>query len=229
LIRAGDLEALPKEPHGGRYELDRNGEPRSTSAGALRIRGRAGTTAGWRSNERALRALRVIAGNTIASWCRNKLLYNLLFFAVLLIGRRCSWPAHHRAWTGSSSDMGLAAMELFGVLIAVLIGVAWWRERSSADHLPTLAKPVPRAGFCSGATRGSSSAGDQRGDHDRSAGAGACGPPTTPFRAGHRAAFLIFSSCRCWRRRRCSSAASPRRCWPALLAALFSSGTCSPI
>ena len=33
-----------------------------------------------------LRALRVIAGNTIRELVRNKLLYNLLFFAVLLIG-----------------------------------------------------------------------------------------------------------------------------------------------
>jgi len=34
------------EPHGGRYELAKNGEPRSTAAERLRIRGRSQTTAG---------------------------------------------------------------------------------------------------------------------------------------------------------------------------------------
>jgi hypothetical protein len=46
LVRAGDLSGIPAEPHGGRYELDANGAPRSTAAERLRITGRHGTVAG---------------------------------------------------------------------------------------------------------------------------------------------------------------------------------------
>ena len=46
LVKIGELAKLPVEPHGGRYELDDKGEPRSTAAKRLRIRGRVGTTAG---------------------------------------------------------------------------------------------------------------------------------------------------------------------------------------
>lgn len=46
LVASGDLRRLPREPHGGRYELDPSGEPRSTAAKRLRIRGRSYTTAG---------------------------------------------------------------------------------------------------------------------------------------------------------------------------------------
>lgn len=46
LQRSGDLGRIPREPHGGRYQLDKNGEPRSTAAERLRIRGRRDTTAG---------------------------------------------------------------------------------------------------------------------------------------------------------------------------------------
>jgi len=45
LVRAGDLSGLPREPHGGRYELAENGEARSTAKARLRIRGRRGTLA----------------------------------------------------------------------------------------------------------------------------------------------------------------------------------------
>jgi hypothetical protein len=46
LVEAKDLPGIPREPHGGRYQLGKDGEPRSTAAARLRIRGRAGTTAG---------------------------------------------------------------------------------------------------------------------------------------------------------------------------------------
>lgn len=46
LVRSGDLKRMPSEPHGGRYQLDESGEPRSTAAQRLRIRGRRETTAG---------------------------------------------------------------------------------------------------------------------------------------------------------------------------------------
>ena len=46
LAKSGDLPRIPDEPHGGRYQLDAKGEPSSTAAQRLRIRGRSGTTAG---------------------------------------------------------------------------------------------------------------------------------------------------------------------------------------
>jgi len=98
------------------------------------------------------RALRVIGANTIRELVRNKLLYNLLFFAVLLI---CSSMFVAQLtigqWDRVILDMGLAAIELSGTLIAVLIGVglvAGEIERKTV--FPTLAKPVPRAGFLLG-------------------------------------------------------------------------------
>jgi hypothetical protein len=46
LVESGDLSRIPKEPHGGQYQLDAQGKPSSSAAQRLRIRGRAGTTAG---------------------------------------------------------------------------------------------------------------------------------------------------------------------------------------
>jgi ABC-type transport system involved in multi-copper enzyme maturation permease subunit len=98
------------------------------------------------------RALRVIAANTIRELVRNKLLYNLLFFAVLLIGSSMFVAQLTIGqWDRIILDMGLAAIELSGTLIAVLIGVglvAGEIERKTV--FPTLAKPVPRAGFLLG-------------------------------------------------------------------------------
>lgn len=46
LIVAGQLRAIPVEPHGGRYLIGPNGRPRSSAAERLTIRSRRGTTAG---------------------------------------------------------------------------------------------------------------------------------------------------------------------------------------
>jgi hypothetical protein len=46
LVRSGMLAGIPVEPHGGRYELDPSGAPRSTGGQRLRIRGRHGAMAG---------------------------------------------------------------------------------------------------------------------------------------------------------------------------------------
>jgi hypothetical protein len=46
LVKSGLLNQIPAEPHGGRYQLDKNGEPRSNAAERLRIRGRRESTAG---------------------------------------------------------------------------------------------------------------------------------------------------------------------------------------
>ncbi len=99
-----------------------------------------------------LRATRVVAANTIRELVRNKLLYNLLFFAVLLIASSMFVAQLTIGqWDRIILDMGLAAIELSGMLIAVLIGVGLVAgEIDRRTIFPTLAKPVPRAGFLLG-------------------------------------------------------------------------------
>ena len=99
-----------------------------------------------------LRALSVVAANTIRELVRNKLLYNLLFFSVLLIGSSMFVAQLTIGqWDRIILDMGLTAIELSGVLIAILIGVGLVAgEIERRTIFPTLAKPVSRAGFLLG-------------------------------------------------------------------------------
>jgi hypothetical protein len=46
LVAAGDLPALPMEPHGGSYSIDAQGQAHSSASQRLRVRGRQGTTSG---------------------------------------------------------------------------------------------------------------------------------------------------------------------------------------
>lgn len=99
-----------------------------------------------------VKVLGTLAGNTIRELVRSKLLYNLLFFAVLLIGASI-FVAQLTigAWNRIILDMGLAAIEVAGVLIAVLIGVSLVAgEVERRTILPTLAKPVGRGVFVAG-------------------------------------------------------------------------------
>ena len=98
------------------------------------------------------RALRIIAANTMRELIRNKLLYNLLFFAVLLISSSMFVAQLTIGqWDRIILDMGLAAIELSGTLIAVLIGVGLLAgEIERKTVFPTLAKSVPRSAFLLG-------------------------------------------------------------------------------
>lgn len=97
-------------------------------------------------------ALLTLAGNTVRELVRSKLLYNLVIFAALLIGSSMFVAQLTIGqWDRVILDMGLAAIQLGGLLIAVLIGVglvAGEIERKTV--LPTLAKPVTRATFMLG-------------------------------------------------------------------------------
>ena len=83
---------------------------------------------------------------------RNKLLYNVLLFALLLIGSSMFVAQLTIGqWDRIILDMGLAAIELSGVLVAVLIGVGLVAgEIDRRTILPTLAKPVSRSAFLLG-------------------------------------------------------------------------------
>jgi ABC-type transport system involved in multi-copper enzyme maturation permease subunit len=68
--------------------------------------------------------IRTIAGNTVREAIRNKVLYALVFFAVLLIGvgvllSTLSYVEQERI----IQDVGLSAIRLFGALIAIFLGV----------------------------------------------------------------------------------------------------------
>ncbi|HZX97329.1 MAG TPA: ABC transporter permease subunit [Myxococcales bacterium] len=99
-----------------------------------------------------LRTLAVIAGNTVRELIRNKLLYNILIFAVLLIASSMFVAQLTIGqWDRIILDMGLAAMELSGVLVAVLIGVSVVAgEIDRRTIFATLAKPLRRSGFLLG-------------------------------------------------------------------------------
>src|SRR3954469_16050526 len=93
-----------------------------------------------------------IAGNTVRELVRSKLLYNLLVFAVLLIGGSLFVA---QLTVGDFArimiDMGLVAIELVGALIAVLIGVSVVAgEVERRTIYATLAKPLSRTTFLMG-------------------------------------------------------------------------------
>jgi len=97
-------------------------------------------------------AVAVIAGNTVRELVRSKLLYNLLLFAALFIGGSLFVAQLTIGnWARVILDIGLAAIELVGSLMAVIIGVGLLAgEVQRRTVHPTLAKPVQRWEFCLG-------------------------------------------------------------------------------
>jgi Cu-processing system permease protein len=99
-----------------------------------------------------LQPIRAIALNTVRELVRSKLLYTLLLFAGLLIGgsifvARLTFGG----WDRIIVDISLAAIELVGLLVAVLIGVSVVAgEVEKRTLYPTLAKPVSRGAFLFG-------------------------------------------------------------------------------
>lgn len=93
-----------------------------------------------------------IAGNTVRELVRSKLLYNLLLFAVLLIGGSLFVAQLTVGDFGRVMvDMGLVAIEVVGTLIAVLIGVSVVAgEIEKRTIFATLAKPLSRTTFLLG-------------------------------------------------------------------------------
>ncbi len=94
----------------------------------------------------------VLAWNTVRELVRNKLLYNLFLFAALLIASSMFVAQLTIGqWDRIILDQGLAAIEVVGALVAVLIGVnliAGEIERKTI--FATLAKPVSRGVFVVG-------------------------------------------------------------------------------
>ncbi len=93
-----------------------------------------------------------VAGNTVREAVRNRVLYTLLFFAVLLIGTgvlvsSLSYVERDRIL----QDVGLAAIRLFGVAIAIFVGVGLiHKEVDRRTVFTILSKPISRGEFLLG-------------------------------------------------------------------------------
>jgi ABC-type transport system involved in multi-copper enzyme maturation permease subunit len=93
-----------------------------------------------------------VAANTYRETVRERVLYNLVFFALLMTAsgvfmKQLSIRQDERI----IKDIGLAAMELFGTLIAVFIGVGLVSKEIERRSLyPLLAKPLGRTEFILG-------------------------------------------------------------------------------
>jgi ABC-type transport system involved in multi-copper enzyme maturation permease subunit len=93
-----------------------------------------------------MRVIRVIAISVFKESVRDKVLYNLVFFAVLLIG--VSYLISQLT-AGQDikiiKDLGLAAMSMFGLFISVFIGIGLVsKEVEKRSIYALLAKPIRR-------------------------------------------------------------------------------------
>lgn len=94
----------------------------------------------------------VIAINTFKEAIRDKILYNLLFFALLLISVSLLLAT---LTVGDRSkiiiDLGLASINVFGLLISVFLGIGLIsKEIEKRTIFTIIAKPVPRYQFLTG-------------------------------------------------------------------------------
>ncbi|THJ17154.1 MAG: ABC transporter permease [Nitrospira sp. CG24D] len=93
-----------------------------------------------------------IALNTVRENLRDKLLYNLLVFALLLIGSslllmRLTLGEFHRLLL----DVGLGSINIFGVLIAIFVGIGLVNKEIEKKTIYTIvSKPVARYQFLVG-------------------------------------------------------------------------------
>lgn len=97
-------------------------------------------------------AIGVIALNAFRESLRDKILYNLVLFAGLLIGLSVlladlSITEHHKV----IADMGLAAINLIGVIIAIFVGISLVNKEIERRTIYTImARPISRAAFVLG-------------------------------------------------------------------------------
>ncbi len=93
-----------------------------------------------------------VAGNTFRESVRERVLYNLVIFAVLMtLSSLLLGQLSVRQDEKIVKDLGLASMDVFGTLIAIFIGVGLIRKEIERRSLyPLLAKPVSRGEFLLG-------------------------------------------------------------------------------
>jgi ABC-type transport system involved in multi-copper enzyme maturation permease subunit len=93
--------------------------------------------------------LLAVAANTFRETVRERVLYNLVIFAILMtLSGLLLGQLSIRQDEKVLKDIGLAAMDLFGVLIAVFIGTGLVSKEIERRSLyPLLAKPLTRGEF----------------------------------------------------------------------------------
>jgi len=99
-----------------------------------------------------MRRILSIGLNTFRETLREKLLYNLVIFALLMIG---SSMLLSRLTLGDANrlilDLGLASINLFGVIIAIFVGIGLVSKEIDKKTIYTIvSKPVPRYEFLLG-------------------------------------------------------------------------------
>ena len=94
----------------------------------------------------------VIALNTFRETLRDKILYNLVFFGLLLIVSSILLGALTMGERAKIiQDIGLASINLFGVLIAIFVGIGLVsKEIEKRTIYSIIAKPIPRYQFLLG-------------------------------------------------------------------------------
>lgn len=99
-----------------------------------------------------MRSILVIAFNTFRENLRDKILYNLLIFAALLMGASILLGALTIDEQDKIiADMGLASINLIGVIIAVFVGIGLVSKEIERRTIYTiLAKPISRSQFILG-------------------------------------------------------------------------------
>jgi Cu-processing system permease protein len=99
-----------------------------------------------------MQSLLVVAQNTFRETVRDKILYNLVFFALLLIGASVLLGT---LTIGEQSriinDVGLAAINLIGVIMAIFVGIGLVSKEIERRTIYTiLARPITRTQFVLG-------------------------------------------------------------------------------
>jgi ABC-type transport system involved in multi-copper enzyme maturation permease subunit len=99
-----------------------------------------------------LRRLYAVAANAYRESVRERVLYNLVFFAILMTASGLALgQLSIRQDDKIIKDLGLASMELFGYMIAIFIGVGLVSKEIERRSLyPLLAKPLDRSEFLLG-------------------------------------------------------------------------------
>jgi len=94
----------------------------------------------------------VIALNTFRETLRDKILYNLVFFGLLLIGSSILLSTLTMGEQGKIiQDIGLASINVFGIIIAIFVGIGLVsKEIEKRTIFTIIAKPVPRHLFLLG-------------------------------------------------------------------------------
>ncbi len=100
----------------------------------------------------AVRRVATIAANTVREAIRSKVLYTLVFFAVLLIGTGVLLSTLSYVEQESIlQDVGFAAIRLFGVAIAIYVGIGLiYKEVDRRTIYTILSKPISRTEFLLG-------------------------------------------------------------------------------